>query len=125
MTLIQKYCLKSVCNFKVTRFHQERIPLNFAFGIGTYSTEIYSWVKKKKEMYQRCNRRIQLPENKRPRRIQKEESLEPEKLPLSPSSSIPLTRKPKDSGYKIASSSLSTKCTHFMGKIKMDVSLII
>lgn len=48
-------------------------------------------------------RRIQLPENKRPWRIQKEESLEPEKLPLSPSSSIPLTRKPEDSGYKIAS----------------------
>lgn len=76
-------------------------------------------------MYQRCNRRIQLPEDKRPWRIQKEESLEPENSRFPPSSSIPLTRKPEDSGYKIAFSSLSTKCTHFMGKTKMDVSLII
>ena len=76
-------------------------------------------------MYQRCNRRIQLPEDKRPWRIQKEESLEPENSRFPPSSSIPLTRKPEDSGYKIAFSSLSTKCTHFIGKTKMDVSLII
>ena len=77
-------------------------------------------------MYQRCNRRIQLPENKRPWRVQKEESLEPAENSRFPRSlSIPLTRKPEDSSYKIAFSSLSTKCSHFMGKTKIDVSLII